>query len=159
MQVAAQIAEERSEKRDEWKSLYWARLALHEAMKMSGVGRGEGISGAIGWPGPGERGKGQDPLKILAEEAELEGERVESLAACAASTHAIAEAFWMIRAGEVDEMVTGEQMEERILEDCWATTGWGRWRGDFGKSRRRLVSRLGWVVRDLWWERERAFWF
>ena len=107
VQVAAQIVEERSEKRDEWKSLYWARLALHEAMKMSGVGCGAGISGAIGWPGPGEKGKGQDPLKILAEKAELEGERVESLAACAASTHAIAEAFWMIRAGEVDEMVAG----------------------------------------------------
>jgi len=107
VQVAAQIAEERSEKRDEWKSLYWARLALHEAMKMSGVGRGAGISGAIGWPGPGERGKGQDPLKILAEVAELEGERAESLAACAASTHAIAEAFWMIRDGEADEMVAG----------------------------------------------------
>ena len=107
VQVAAQIVEERSEKRDEWKSLYWARLALREAMKMSGVGCGVGISGAIGWPGPGEKGKGQDPLKILAEEAELEGERVESLAACAASTHAIAEAFWMIRAGEVDEMVAG----------------------------------------------------
>jgi len=107
VQVAAQIVEERSEKRDEWKSLYWARLALHEAMKMSGVGREAGIAGAIGWPGSGERGKGQDPLKILAEEAELEGERVESLAACAASTHAIAEAFWMIRDGEVDEMVAG----------------------------------------------------
>jgi 3-oxoacyl-(acyl-carrier-protein) synthase len=107
VQVAAQIVEERSEKRDEWKSLYWARLALHEAMKMSGVGREAGIAGAIGWPGSGERGKGQDPLKILAEEAELEGERVESLAACAASTHAIAEAFWMIREGEADEMVAG----------------------------------------------------
>lgn len=107
VQVAAQIVEGGSEKRDEWKSLYWARLALREAMKMSGVGCGAGISGAIGWPGPGEKGKGQDPLKILAEEAELEGERVESLAACAASTHAIAEAFWMIRAGEVDEMVAG----------------------------------------------------
>ena len=107
VQVAAQIVEGGSEKRDEWKSLYWARLALREAMKMSGVGCGAGISGAIGWPGLGEKGKGQDPLKILAEEAELEGERVESLAACAASTHAIAEAFWMIRAGEVDEMVAG----------------------------------------------------
>jgi 3-oxoacyl-[acyl-carrier-protein] synthase II len=107
VQVAAQIVEESSEKRDEWKSLYWARLALREAMKMSGVGCGAGISGAIGWPGPGEKGKGQDPLKILAKEAELEGERVESLAACAASTHAIAEAFWMIRDGEVDEMVAG----------------------------------------------------
>jgi len=107
VQVAAQIVEGGSEKKDDWRSLCWARLALREAMKMSGVGRGAGISGAIGWPGPGEKGKGQDPLKILAEVAELEGERVESLAACAASTHAIAEAFWMIREGEVDEMVAG----------------------------------------------------
>jgi 3-oxoacyl-(acyl-carrier-protein) synthase len=37
----------------------------------------------------------------------LSGERVESLAACAASTQAIAEAFWMIREGEADEMVAG----------------------------------------------------
>jgi len=104
------VANDRAEAKmlgEEWRSLRWARLALHEAMKMSGVGCGAGISGAIGWPGPGEKGKGQDPLKILAEVAELEGERVESLAACAASTHAIAEAFWMIRAGEVDEMVAG----------------------------------------------------
>ena len=50
-------------------------------------------------------------------------------------------------------------MEERILEDCWGTTGWGRWRGDFGKSLRRLVSPLVWVDQDLWWGRERAFLF
>ena len=107
VQVAAQIAEERSEKRDGWRSLHWARLALREAMEMSGVGRGAGLAGAIGWPGPGEKGEGQDPLEILAKEVGLEGERVESLAACAASTQAIAEAFWMIREGEVDEMVAG----------------------------------------------------
>ena len=107
VQVAAHIAEERSEKRDGWRSLHWARLALREAMEMSGVGRGAGLAGAIGWPGPGEKGEGQDPLKILAKEVGLEGERVESLAACAASTQAIAEAFWMIREGEVDEMVAG----------------------------------------------------
>ena len=107
VQVAAQIAEERSEKRDGWRSLHWARLALREAMEMSGVGRGAGLAGAIGWPGPGEKGEGQDPLKILAKEVGLEGEKVESLAACAASTQAIAEAFWMIREGEVDEMVAG----------------------------------------------------
>ena len=107
VQVAAQIVEERAEKRDGWRSLRWARLALREAMEMSGVGRGAGFAGAIGWPGPGEKGKGQDPLEILAKEVGLEGERVESLAACAASTQAIAEAFWMIREGEVDEMVAG----------------------------------------------------
>jgi len=103
VQVAAQIVEERGE----WRSLRWARLALREAMEMSGVGRGAGFAGAIGWPGPGEKGEGQDPLEILAKEVGLVGERVESLAACAASTQAIAEAFWMIREGEVDEMVAG----------------------------------------------------
>jgi len=107
VQVAAQIVQERSERRDGWRSLHWARLALREAMEMSGVGRGAGFAGAIGWPGPGEKGEGQDPLEILAKEVGLEGERVESLAACAASTQAIAEAFWMIREGEVDEMVAG----------------------------------------------------
>ncbi len=107
VQVASQIVEERSGKRDGWRSLRWARLALREAMEMSGVGRGAGFAGAIGWPGPGEKGEGQDPLEILAKEVGLEGERVESLAACAASTQAIAEAFWMIRGGEVDEMVAG----------------------------------------------------
>jgi len=107
VQVAAQITEERPEKKGEWRSLRWARLALREAMEMSGVGRGAGFAGAIGWPGPGEKGEGQDPLEILAKEVGLEGERVESLAACAASTQAIAEAFWMIREGEVDEMVAG----------------------------------------------------
>ena len=107
VQVAAQIMEERSEKKGEWRSLRWARLALQEAMEKSGVGRGAGFAGAIGWPGPGEKGEGQDPLEILAKEVGLEGERVESLAACAASSQAIAEAFWMIREGEVDEMVAG----------------------------------------------------
>jgi len=107
VQVAAQIMEGRSGDTYGWRSLRWARLALREAMEMSGVGRGAGFAGAIGWPGPGETGKGQDPLEILAKEVGLEGERVESLAACAASTQAIAEAFWMIREGEVDEMVAG----------------------------------------------------
>ena len=107
VQVAAQILEDRLEKKEDWRSLRWARLALREAMEMSGVGRGAGFAGAIGWPGPGEKGEGQDPLEILAKEVGLEGERVESLAACAASTQAIAEAFWMIREGEVDEMVAG----------------------------------------------------
>ena len=107
IQVAAQIGEEKSKKKEGWRSLRWARLALQEAMRSSGVSRGAGIAGAIGWPGPGEQGEGKDPLEKLAKEVGLEGERVESLAACAASTQAIAEAFWMIREGEVDEMVTG----------------------------------------------------
>jgi len=107
VQVAAHIVEEKSEKKEDWRSLRWARLALQEAMKSSGVSRVAGIAGAIGWPGPGEKWEGLDPLENLAREVGLEGERVESLAACAASTQAIAEAFWMIREGEVDEMVTG----------------------------------------------------
>jgi len=108
VQVAVCV-EEKDKKilKDEWRSLHWARLALREAMEMSGVGRGVGLAGAIGWQGPGENGQGQDPLEILAKEVGLEGERVESLAACAASTQAIAEAFWMIRDGEADEMVAG----------------------------------------------------
>ena len=95
VQVAACV-EEKDKKilEDEWRSLHWARLALREAMEMSGVGRGAGLAGAIGWPGPRENGQGQDPLEILAREVGLWGERVESLAACAASTQAIAEAFW-----------------------------------------------------------------
>ena len=108
VQLAASV-EEKDKKilKDEWRSLHWARLALREAMEMSGVGRGVGLAGAIGWPGPRENGQGQDPLEILSREVGLEGERVESLAACAASTQAIAEAFWMIREGEADEMVAG----------------------------------------------------
>ena len=107
VQVAAQILEDRLEKKGDWRSLSWARLALREAMSSSGVSRSAGLAGAIGWPGPGEKGEGQDPLEILAKEVGLEGERVESLAACAAATQAIAEAFWMIRDGEADEMVAG----------------------------------------------------
>ena len=108
VQVAASVEEkDKGTLKDKWRSLHWARLALREAMEMSGVGRGAGLAGAIGWPGPGENGQGQDPLEILAREVGLEGERVESLAACAASTQAIAEAFWMIREGEADEMVAG----------------------------------------------------
>jgi len=107
VQVAAQILEDRLEKKGDWRSLSWARLALREAMSSSGVSRSAGLAGAIGWPGPGEKGEGLDPLEILAKEVGLEGERVESLAACAASTQAIAEAFWMIRDGEADEMVAG----------------------------------------------------
>ena len=107
VQVAAQILEDKLEKKGDWRSLSWARLALREAMSSSGVSRSAGLAGAIGWPGPGEKGEGQDPLEILAKEVGLEGERVESLAACAAATQAIAEAFWMIRDGEADEMVAG----------------------------------------------------
>ena len=39
VQVAARIAKERSEKRDGWRSLHLGRLALREAMEMSGVCR------------------------------------------------------------------------------------------------------------------------
>lgn len=105
VQVAAQVPEKLGG--EGWRSLQMARFALREAVEMSGVSRAAGLAGAIGWPGPGEKGKGQDPLKILAEEMGLAGERVESLAACAASTQAMAEAFWMIRDGEADEMVAG----------------------------------------------------
>ena len=105
VQVAAQVPEKLGG--EGWRSLQMARFALREAVEMSGVSRAAGLAGAIGWPGPGEKGKGKDPLKILAEEMGLAGERVESLAACAASTQAMAEAFWMIRDGEADEMVAG----------------------------------------------------
>ena len=105
VQVAAQVPDQLDG--DGWRNLQMARFALREAIEMSGVGGGAGLAGAIGWPGPGEKGKGKDPLKILAEEMSLQGERVESLAACAASTQAMAEAFWMIRDGEADEMVAG----------------------------------------------------
>ena len=108
VQVAA-IVEEKDKKilKDEWRSLHWAKLALRGAIEISGVSRGAGLAGAIGWPGHGEKGEGNDPLHILAEGMGLSGDRVESLAACAASTQAIAEAFWMIRDGEADEMVAG----------------------------------------------------
>ena len=105
VQVAAQVPDQLDG--DGWRNLQMARFALREAIEMSGVGGGAGLAGAIGWPGPGEKGKGKDPLKILAEEMGLAGERVESLAACAASTQAIAEAFWMVRNGEADGMVAG----------------------------------------------------
>ena len=105
VQVAAQVPDQLDG--DGWRNLQMARFALREAIEMSGVGGGAGLAGAMGRPGPGEKGKGKDPLKILAEEMSLQGERVESLAACAASTQAMAEAFWMIRDGEADEMVAG----------------------------------------------------
>lgn len=90
-----------------WRNLHWARLAVREAMEMSGVGDGAGLAGAIGWPGPQEKMGAEDPLEILAQEMGLRGERVESLAACAAATQMLAEAFWMIRSGEAEEMVAG----------------------------------------------------
>jgi len=90
-----------------WRSLGWARLACREALEMSGPGKGGGLAGAIGWPGPEEKKEGDDPLGILGMEFGLEGPRRESLAACAASTQAVGEAFRMIRAGEVGWMVAG----------------------------------------------------
>ena len=59
--MAAQILEDRLEKKGDWRSLSWARLALREAMSSSGVSRSAGLAGAIGWPGPGEKGEGLDP--------------------------------------------------------------------------------------------------
>ena len=89
-----------------WRNLRMARLALQEALA-GGRPAGEGgLSAAVGWPGP-EEGKGGDPLEILAEEFSLAGPREESLAACAASTQAIGEAFRLVRDGEADWMVAG----------------------------------------------------
>jgi 3-oxoacyl-[acyl-carrier-protein] synthase II len=89
-----------------WRSLQMARLALREALQggcQQGVG---GLSAAIGWPAPDET-NGVDPLQVLAQEFSLSGPREESLAACAASTQSIGEAFRMVRDGEVDWMVAG----------------------------------------------------
>ena len=105
VQVAAQVEEKVPE--GSWRSLHWARVALREALEMSGPGEGGGMAGAIGWAGPGEKENGDDPLGILAKELGLDGPRIESLAACAASTQAIGEAFRMIRAGEVEWMIAG----------------------------------------------------
>ena len=104
VQVAAQVPERISG--SGWKSLQMARLALREALRggcPQGVG---GLSAAIGWPAPGES-NGVDPLEVLAEEFSLAGPREESLAACAASTQAIGEAFRLGRDGEADWMVAG----------------------------------------------------
>ena len=91
---------------DGWRNLQMARLALREALAES---RPEGIGGlaaAVGWPGPDEE-KGKGPLEILAGEFSLTGPQEESLAACAASTQVMGEAFRLIRDGEADWMVAG----------------------------------------------------
>ena len=89
-----------------WRSLQMARLALREAL-LGGCPQGVGgLSAAIGWPAPGES-NGVDPLQVLAEEFSLAGPREESLAACAASTQAIGEAFRLVRDGEADWMAAG----------------------------------------------------
>ena len=89
-----------------WRSLQLARLALREALQggyPKGVG---GLSAAIGWPAPDEK-NGADSLQMLAEEFSLSGPREESLAACAASTQSIGEAFRLVRDGEADWMAAG----------------------------------------------------
>jgi len=104
VQVAAQAPDKLAG--DGWRNLQMARLALREALAES---RPEGIGGlaaAIGWPGPDEE-KGKDPLEILAAELSLTGPREESLAACAASTQAIGEAYRLVRDGEADWMAAG----------------------------------------------------
>jgi 3-oxoacyl-(acyl-carrier-protein) synthase len=103
IQVLARVREAVPE--NESRSLFWGREALREALEMSQPGRDGGLAGAIGWPGPGE--EGEDPLAKLAGEMGIVGPRVESLAACAASTQVIGEAFRMIREGETDWMAAG----------------------------------------------------
>ena len=104
VQVVAQVPEKVAG--SGWRSLQMARLALREALQ---DGRPEGVGGlaaAIGWPAPGES-YGVDPLQVLAEEFSLAGPREESLAACAASTQSIGEAFRLVRDGEADWMAAG----------------------------------------------------
>ena len=104
VQVAAEVPERLGG--GGWRNLQMARLALREVL---GGSRPEGVGGlaaAIGWPGPDEE-KGTDPLGILAAEFSLAGPREESLAACAASTLAIGEAFRVVREGEAEWMAAG----------------------------------------------------
>ncbi len=104
VQVAAQVREEIPG--TGWRNLRMARWALQEALA-GGRPAGEGgLAAAIGWPGPEEKGRG-DPLEILANEFSLAGPREESLAACAASTQAMGEAFRLVRDGQTDWMVAG----------------------------------------------------
>ena len=104
VQVAAQVPGKISG--SGWRSLQMARLALREALRgghPQGVG---GLSATIGWPAPGET-NGVDPLQVLAEEFSLGGPQEESLAACAASTQSVGEAFRLVRDGEADWMGAG----------------------------------------------------
>jgi len=104
VQVAAQVPEKISG--SGWRSLQMARLALREALQGGYPQGAGGLSAAIGWPAPGET-SGVDPLQVLAEEFSLSGPRAESLAACAASTQSIGEAFRLVRDGEADWMAAG----------------------------------------------------
>jgi len=104
VQVAALLEEKLPG--ESWRNLSMADWALREALGQSRPkGRG-GIAAAIGWPGPDEEGE-EDPVAALAKKNGIDGIRMESLAACAASTQMIGEAFWRIRGGEVDWMVAG----------------------------------------------------
>lgn len=104
VQVAAMLEEDLPG--EGWRNLRMAEWALREALGQSRPeGRG-GMAAAIGWPGPGEEG-GADPIATLADKNGIHGIRMESLAACAASTQMIGEAFWRIRNGEADWMVAG----------------------------------------------------
>jgi len=104
VQVAAMLEEELPG--TGWRNLRMAEWALEEALGQSRPGGRGGIAAAIGWPGPEEEGDG-DPISYLADKNAIDGIRMESLAACAASTQMIGEAFWRIRNGEVDWMVAG----------------------------------------------------
>ena len=104
VQVAAQVPGKISG--SGWRSLQMARLALREALQGGCPQEVGGLSAAIGWPAPGEK-NGVDPLQVLAEEFSLRGPKEESLAACAASTQSIGEAFRLVRDGEADWMAAG----------------------------------------------------
>ena len=88
------------------RNMRMAEWALREACGSSRPGGRGGIAAAIGWPGPDEEDD-NDPVATLAANHAIGGIQMESLAACAASTQMIGEAFWKIRNGEVDWMVAG----------------------------------------------------
>ena len=104
VQVAVQVPEKISG--NGWRNLQMGRIALREALGDKRPNGAGGLAAAIGWSGPEEK-KGEDSLQILAREFSLTGPREESLAACAASTQVIGEAFRLIREGEADWMVAG----------------------------------------------------
>ena len=104
VQVAAMLEEELPG--EGWRNLRMAEWALQEALGQSRPGGRGGIAAAMGWPGPDEVGD-VDPIATLADKNAIDGIRMESLAACAASTQMIGEAFWRVRNGEADWMVAG----------------------------------------------------
>ena len=104
VQVAAPVPEEISG--SGWRNLQMARIALREALGVERPNGEGGLAAAIGWPGP-EKNEGEDSLDIFSREFSLTGPQVESLAACAASTQVMGEAFRLIRDGEADWMVAG----------------------------------------------------